>query len=76
MNYEALRFKESYQGIFFGHAFSKTCHYATIHGKVSRGLKHVSIKFAQVDLQKCKTWPKKFGKGKQKWNKVCINFQI
>jgi hypothetical protein len=23
-------------------------------------------------MQKCITWPKKFGKGHKKWNKACI----
>jgi hypothetical protein len=34
MNYEALGLKENYQGICFGHAFSKTSQYAIIDGKV------------------------------------------
>jgi hypothetical protein len=42
---------ESFQGIWFGHAFFKVCQYASTKKKVSMGLKHVSMKFAQVDLQ-------------------------
>jgi hypothetical protein len=33
-------------------------------------LKHISIKLAQFDLQKCITWPKKSGKGRHEWIKV------
>jgi hypothetical protein len=62
MNCEALRIEESYQGTYFEHAFSKACQYVIVDEKVYRGLKHVFIKFAQVDLQKCIIWPKKFGK--------------
>ncbi len=32
--------------------------------KVCKNLKHVFIKFTQANLQKCITWPKKFGKGR------------
>jgi hypothetical protein len=39
-------------------------------------LKYIFIKSAQSDLQKCITWPKKFGKGKQEWTKACIDFRI
>jgi hypothetical protein len=28
------------------------------------------VKFAQLDLYKCITWPKKLRKGKQEWNKA------
>jgi hypothetical protein len=52
--------------------FSKACQYATIDEKVCKNLKYVSIKFAQVHLQKCITWPKKFGRSGKKWCKTCI----
>jgi hypothetical protein len=51
VNYEALGLEESYQGTCFGHAFSE-CQYVTIDEKVYRNLKHVSLKFSHVDLQK------------------------
>ncbi len=35
-----------------------------------------SIKNSQFDIQKCITWPKKFGKGRQKWNKECMDARI
>jgi hypothetical protein len=69
VNYEALG-RGSYQGTCFGHAFSKACQYVIVDEKVCRSLKHVSLKFAHVDLQKCIPWPKKFGKGRQEWNRT------
>ncbi len=41
-----------------------------------KDLNYDSIKSVQVDLQKCITWPKKFGKGRQEWNKVCVETNI
>ncbi len=49
---ETLGLEESFQGTCFGHVFSKACQYATIDNKVCKNLKYVSIKYAQVDLQK------------------------
>jgi len=43
---------------------------------VCKDLKYVSIKFAQVNLQKCIIWPKKSRKGRQEWNKVCVETNI
>lgn len=40
---------------------------------VCKGLKYVSIKLTQFDLQKCITWPKKSCQGKQEWNKPCVD---
>ncbi len=36
----------------------------------------MSIKLAQPNLQKCITWPNFFLKGRQEWNKACIDSQI
>jgi hypothetical protein len=44
VNYEILGLEESFQGIYFSHAFSKTCQYGTIEEKVCKNLKHISIK--------------------------------
>ncbi len=52
------------------------CQYATNDDKVCKNLKYVSIKSTQVDLKKCITWPKKFGKGHQEWNKTCIEVSL
>jgi hypothetical protein len=72
----SLRIEESFQGTCSGHAFSKACQYGTIEEKNYKILKYVFIKSAQVDLQKCIIWPKKFGKGKQEWNKACLETGI
>ena len=44
--------------------------------KVDKSLKYVSIKVVQSNLQECITWPKKSRKGKQRWNKDCMNSKI
>jgi len=53
VNYEPLGLEESFQGICFGHVFSKTCQYGIAKEKVCKDLNYVSIKFVRVDLQKC-----------------------
>ncbi len=45
-----LGLEESFQGTCFGHAFSKTCQYATTNGKVCKDLWFVLIKTTQGDL--------------------------
>jgi hypothetical protein len=45
VNCEHLGLKESFHGICFGHAFSKTCQYGTVEEKVCKDLKYVFIKF-------------------------------
>jgi hypothetical protein len=62
-----LGLEESFSGICFGHAFSKTCQYDTTKEKVCKDLCYVSIKVAERDLHKCITWLKKSGKGRQEW---------
>jgi hypothetical protein len=68
--------EESFQGTCFGHAFSKACQYGTTEKKICKNLRHISIKLAQSDLQKCITWPKKSTKGKQEWTKACNDSRI
>jgi len=34
------------------------------------------IKNVQFDIKKCITWSKKSGKGKQQWNKACMDVGI
>jgi len=72
VNYEVLGLEESFQGTCFGHAFSKAYQYGTAKEKVCKNLKHISIKSTKFNLQKCITWPKKFGKGRHEWTKACI----
>ena len=38
-----------------------------------KGMKEVSLKDAQKSLQSCITWMKKSGKGRQEWDKACID---
>ncbi len=59
MSCDVLDLEEKFQGTCFSHAFKKICQYAKTNEKVYKGLKHVSIKVAQKDLQKCVTWSKK-----------------
>jgi hypothetical protein len=46
VNCEILNMEESFQGICFGHAFSKACQYGIVEEKVCKNLKHISIKLA------------------------------
>ncbi len=63
---DMLGLEESFQGIFFGHAFFKACQNATTNQeKVCKDLQYVSIKTTQRNLQKCITWPKISRKGRQ-----------
>jgi hypothetical protein len=43
---------------------------------VCKDLKYVSIKSARAHLQKCIIWPKKSRKGRQEWNKACLETNI
>ncbi len=59
ISWEIFGLDESFQGTCSSHAFSKTCQYGTTKDFFCKNLKYVSIKVVQLDLQKCKTWPKK-----------------
>jgi hypothetical protein len=59
-----LKLQQVYEGMCFGHIMFKTCKYVTNDEMVSAGLKHVSVKVAQGNLQKIITWTKKLGKGR------------
>jgi hypothetical protein len=50
---EVFGVEESFQGTCFGHAFSKACQYGTAKEIFKKNLKHISIKLAQFNLQKC-----------------------
>jgi hypothetical protein len=73
---ETLGLEESFQGTCFGHVFSKVCQYATTDDKVCKNLKYVFIKSTRANLQKWITWPKKFRKSHQEWNKACIEASL
>jgi hypothetical protein len=44
VNCEVLGLEESFNGTYFGHAFSKTCQYVIAGKRVCKNLKYVSIK--------------------------------
>jgi hypothetical protein len=67
---------ERFQGIFFRHVFSKAGEYVITNETFCRNLKFISIKSAQLDLQKCITWCKNFGNNKEGWNKACLDFNL
>jgi 5'-3' exonuclease len=76
VNYESFDLEESFQGTCFGHDFSMACQYGTTKEKVCKDLKYVSIRSTHAYLQKCITWRKKSRKGKQEWNKACVETSI
>jgi hypothetical protein len=55
---DVLGLEEIFQGIYFGHAFSKAYQYVTIEELFCKDLRYVSIKIAQRDLKDCIPWPK------------------
>jgi hypothetical protein len=73
---EVFGLNESFQGVCFGHVFSKACQYVIINEKVCMNLKFILIKFVQSNLQKCIIWLQKSGKGRQKWNKAWSNSNL
>ena len=64
-----------YVGICFGHAMSKACQYTTIDDSV-RQYVEVSIAKAQGFLQNTVTWTKKSDKGRQEWDRACVDLGI
>jgi hypothetical protein len=69
---DVLGLKKPYSGTCFGHLMSKVCQYGTYSDTVCKSMKHVSVKNAQSTLQKTITWTKKSGRGRQEWEKACI----
>jgi hypothetical protein len=59
-----LKLQRVYKGTCFGHIMFKASHYVTNDEKVIIGLKQVSVKVAQGNLQKTIKWTKKLGKGR------------
>jgi hypothetical protein len=53
-----------YFGALLGHTLSKVCQYLIIDDKIAYGFNFMSIKFVQVDIHKCITWPKIYDKGR------------
>jgi hypothetical protein len=58
VNYDVLGLTKSFQGSWFGNAFSKACQYVLVDEKLCKYLKCVFVKIAQPNIQKCITWPK------------------
>jgi hypothetical protein len=58
---ESFGLEKNFKDLFWP-CFSKAYQYGTTNEKVCRNLKYISIKFAQVDIQKCITWPKNLGR--------------
>ncbi len=56
--------------------FPKACQYVITNEKVCSNFKFISIKSTKSYLQKCIIWLKKFGKGRQEWNKACSNSNL
>jgi hypothetical protein len=76
MNCEALSLEESFQGTCFGHVFPKVFNHATTNGNCVNFLK---LCFDQVYIRifiKVHNMAQKYGKGKQKWNRACVDFGI
>jgi len=69
---ESLSLEENFQGTYFEHVFSKAYEYGIAKEKIYNNLKYVFIKSIQTNLKKCIIWPKKSRKGKQEWNKTCV----
>jgi hypothetical protein len=69
---DVLGLKKPYSGTCFSHLMSKVCQYGTDSDTVCKSMKHVSMKNAQSTLQKTITWTQKSGKGRQEWEKACI----
>jgi len=77
IDYQPLRLLKVYEGTCFGHVMSKACQYATNNNKVSKGLVQVSVKDVHATLHKTITlWTKKSGKGRQEWEKACIECEM
>jgi hypothetical protein len=76
ISYESLSVMEWFQETYFEHACYKAYQHAIVEKRVSRGLKYISLKFAQANLQKCITLPKNSRKGKDEWMKAYITTGI
>ncbi len=61
---------------FFGQIMSKACQYAINDEKMIASLKQVNVKVAHGNLQKIITWTKKSGKGRQKWERACVERRL
>ncbi len=60
----------------FGEIMFKACQYAINDEKMITSLKQVNVKVAQGNLQKIITWTKKSGKGRQEWERACVERRL
>jgi hypothetical protein len=67
---------EPFDGSCFDHSLSKRCQYATCDGKVCCKLHYASIKSTQINIHKCITWLKVYGKVKQTWEKAHVKLGL
>jgi hypothetical protein len=61
---------------YLGNALSKVCQYTITDEKVATGLPFAFIKAIQFVIKKCISWLNKSAKGKQTWEKTCIEFRL
>jgi hypothetical protein len=68
---------EPFDGLCLKHALSEVCQYIITNEKMFVGLvPYTSIKDIQSTTQKCTTWFKKIGKGRQAWDKTYSEFEM
>ncbi len=67
---------EPFGGTCLRHALSKICQYATTYDKLNINILFAPIKVAQTSIPKCILQTKKSNKGKQAWDKVCIEYGL
>ncbi len=72
VDYCPLKLQQVYECMCFDHIMSKACYYATNDENVTTNLKQVNVKVAQGNLQKTITWTKKSKKGRQEWERECV----
>jgi hypothetical protein len=72
VTYAPLQLEDPLASFCYGHVMSKACQYATIDTKLCVGMKEVLLKDVHSTLQRTMLSIKKSSKGKQKWDKICI----
>jgi hypothetical protein len=69
---EYLGLEENFPSKLFWSCFFQGMLMEQINENVCRNIKYVFIKFAQTNMQKCITWPKKPKNCSQEWDKACV----
>jgi hypothetical protein len=73
---DILGLTKSFQSNCFSHAFSKAYQYALVDEIFCKGLKYVFVKIAQFDFKNYIIRLKKSRKGKQEWNRACVDSNV